>query len=606
MFVFTSRLRSLGYIGIGALTLMLGQSVAGQPAAPPAATTPKGAPAKLPAIKLDLAPGADVGQAWENFFAQHEPEKDPAKLKAMSPEDLKKYRARLVKQQQAVLETVQQLKEAVAEALKHDKKDEATKKHEEIIALIEAALRHDQAQPWMYEILALSMKEAGQPQEEIDRAIMSAAEFTQNSADLMYLGAYLVQVNMDRRALQIFHQVAQTEPLWPEPYYQGMLAARRLQDLPGLEWSTAGILGQAWPQEQAKIWDDAYRAAEAALKDLRDHKRNEEADHYQAILDQAVQRDCLVAVQWTGDADIDVMVKEPAGTVCSLRNQRTTSGGMLVGDLTTENNASIHGHVAVYSCPKAFSGNYQLLIRRVFGKLTTGSVKVTLITHFHTKKALTKVLTVPLGSSESLVKFEVADGRRNQSIQEQQVINAAVAAVAQTNVTRQILAQQLAAANDPQAAAALGAVQQAAAGASAVNSQQINPLAFPGFWPNGLQSAVGYQPIIITLPEGTNLMATGVVSADRRYVRITTVPLFSAVTDVHTFSMASGQTASTPGVGTGGAGYSGFGGQGQGGNGALGGQGGAQGGGLGGGGLGGGGLGGGGLGGGGMGGGGLF
>ena len=258
------------------------ESVAGQPAAPPATTTPKGAPAKLPAIKLDLAPGADVGQAWENFFAQHEPEKDPAKLKAMSPEDLKKYRARLVKQQQAVLETVQQLKEAVAEALKHDKKDEATKKHEEIIALIEAALRHDQAQPWMYEILALSMKEAGQPQEEIDRAIMSAAEFTQNSADLMYLGAYLVQANMDRRALQIFRQVAQTEPLWPEPYYQGMLAARRLQDLPGLEWSTAGILGQAWPPEQAKIWDDAYRVAEAALKDLRDHKRNEEADHYRS------------------------------------------------------------------------------------------------------------------------------------------------------------------------------------------------------------------------------------------------------------------------------------------------------------------------------------
>ena len=139
-----------------------------------------------------------------------------------------------------MLETVQELKEAVAEAIKHDKKDEAAKKHEEIIALIEAALRHDQAQPWMYEILALSMKAAGRPQEEIDRAIMSAAEFTQNSADLMYLGAYLVQANMDRRALQIFRQVAQAEPLWPEPLYHGMVAARKLNDLPGLEWSTGG------------------------------------------------------------------------------------------------------------------------------------------------------------------------------------------------------------------------------------------------------------------------------------------------------------------------------------------------------------------------------
>ena len=125
--------------------------------------------------------------------------------------------------------------------------------------------------------------------------------------------------------------------------YHGMLAARKLHDLPGLEWSTAGILGQAWPPAQAKLWDDAFRVAQATLTDLRDHKRNEEADHFEAVLNQALVRDCVVKVQWTGDADIDVMVKEPAGTVCSLRNQRTTSGGMLVGDLSSDNKASIDG-----------------------------------------------------------------------------------------------------------------------------------------------------------------------------------------------------------------------------------------------------------------------
>ena len=49
------------------------ESVAKQPAAKPAA-----APEKVRPIELNLAPGADVRQAWENFFAQHEPEKDPA------------------------------------------------------------------------------------------------------------------------------------------------------------------------------------------------------------------------------------------------------------------------------------------------------------------------------------------------------------------------------------------------------------------------------------------------------------------------------------------------------------------------------------------------
>ena len=115
---------------------------------------PEPAPAKVGPIELNRAPATDVRQAWEDFFAQHEPEKDSARLKQMSPEAVQALQARYVKQQQAVLETVQKLKEEVAEAVKHDKTDEATKKHEEIIALIEAALRHDQAQPWMYEILA--------------------------------------------------------------------------------------------------------------------------------------------------------------------------------------------------------------------------------------------------------------------------------------------------------------------------------------------------------------------------------------------------------------------------------------------------------------------
>ena len=130
------------------------ESVAKQAAAEPqpAAAVPQPALVKVRPIELNLAPGADIRQAWEDFFARHEPEKDPAKLKQKNPKELKDYRAKLVMQQRAVVETVQQLNDAAADALKHDKKGEAAKKHEEIIALIEAALRHDQAQPWMYEI----------------------------------------------------------------------------------------------------------------------------------------------------------------------------------------------------------------------------------------------------------------------------------------------------------------------------------------------------------------------------------------------------------------------------------------------------------------------
>ena len=81
------------------------ESVANAPA-----DKPVQAPAYAPRpIKLDLPPGADVAQAWEDFFAKHEP--DPAKLKQMDPAELKAYRAKLVPQQQSVLLTVQELKQ---------------------------------------------------------------------------------------------------------------------------------------------------------------------------------------------------------------------------------------------------------------------------------------------------------------------------------------------------------------------------------------------------------------------------------------------------------------------------------------------------------------
>jgi hypothetical protein len=65
--------------------------------------------------------------------------------------------------------------------------------------------------------------------------------------------------------------------------------------------------------------------------------------------------------------------------------------------------------------------------------------------------------------------------------------------------------------------------------------------------------AVGFQPIIIVLPAGTQMTATGVVSADRRYVRISTAPSFTGIGDVTTFTFA-GQAGDVGGAGGGGGG----------------------------------------------------
>ena len=145
------------------------------------------------------------------------------------------------------------------------------------------------------------------------------------------------------------------------------------------------------------------------------------------------------------------------------------------------------------------------------------------------------------------MNFDLADGRRKEKLQEQQVANAAVAHVA-LNQQQQILGQQLAALNDPLA------LQRLAAARGGYTPGGTTPLAFPFGMP--FQGAVGYQPVITSLPEGANMAATAVISADRRYVRITCVPLFSGVSQVHTFNTVSGQTSNVQGQGTGGQGFS--------------------------------------------------
>ena len=446
---------------------------------------------KRPAkIELEIAEGAKPEVVWERYFSTTDP------------------------QPKAVREAVRRL---VSE-----------QKYDHVIALIGAALRHHHYQPWMYEALALALDAAGRPKADVERAIMSAVDLVDNTADLLYIGDYLSRMDLNERALQIYRQAASLEPLRPEPYMLGLRAARATKDIEGLKWASLGILSQAWPKEQAKVWQDGMGVSKEVLDKLRAEKRTKEADQFLAALNEAVARDCVVIVTWTGDGDLDVLVEEPSGTVCSLRNPRTTAGGTLLDDAIRQTGRdSFGGHSMVYVCPKGFDGQYKMLIRRVWGNVTASKVNVEVITHDLTPRAVDVRKRIPLEKDEAAVAFSLKDGRRKEALAEQQVANVVSAQLA---MNRQILAQQLAATIDPETLSSL--IQSRTSGG-------VVGLPIVG------GGAVGYQPVIIWLSSGANLMGpsggiTAVVSADRRYVRISASPLFSGISQVNTFNMATG------------------------------------------------------------------
>src|SRR6185503_20324020 len=118
-----------------------------------------------------------------------------------------------------------------------------------------------------------------------------------------------------------------------------------------------GILAQAWTGEHRVIGENAQRVSKATYERLLAAGKKTEAQVFEAAVKQASQRDCVVKVTWTGDADIDLSVEEPSGTVVSLRQPRSTSGGVHLGDISAaDGKASVKGFAEAYVCPSGFPG----------------------------------------------------------------------------------------------------------------------------------------------------------------------------------------------------------------------------------------------------------
>ncbi len=492
--------------------LTLGDKPASQPAAPAATDKPavkSTAPRAAQRLNVVVAAGATPDAAWDRYFAEHR-DVDPADVR----------------------ETARQLMKSA--------------KYDEVAAMIRSALRTNNAQPWMYEALTIALQASGADSIEIERTLMSAVDFANTAEDMMLVALYMERIGLDQRALQVFQDVAVLEPLRAEPYTRGLEIARRLDDVDGLEWACTGILKQAWSQDEKAIPAQALRTAQAALLRLNQEGRVTEAKRFEAALNQALVRDCVVKVIWTGDADIDLMVEEPAGSVCSFRSPRSTSGGVLIGESLTPT-ASHEGQSETYVCPEGFSGQYRMLVKRVWGKVTAGKVTVDIYTNYNTDQQTHIREQIPLGDKDALVTFDVANGRRQEALAEHQV--ASVAKV-QLAVSRAVLAQQL-----DSASSQSDALSDYARSVRLAQAQ--------GRWigPPG-RRGVGYRPVITTLPEGVNMIATAVISADRRYVRVTATPLFSVIGEVNTFNFSTGasNTTNTGNNNVGGAGGGGVGG----------------------------------------------
>ena len=461
--------------------------------------TPVSTSAKKPTA-IQLASDGDPVQAWTDYFSRVHP----------SPADVR---------------------ETVRSYLKE-------KRFDEIVGVIYGALQNDRIEPWMFEALGYAMKLSGKPQSEIERVFMSAMDFATSPADALDVAKYMLKSSMEKRGLEILRDIATLEPTSTQPYVLGLDVAKSTDDKAALQWLTVGILSQEWP-DNPELANRAKHISTALLAELK-NTDSEVATEYADALAQAKQRDCVVEISYTGDADLDLYVQEPGGTICSRLLPRTTAGGIHFGDTASEGSNQSGKITEKYVLPKGFSGDYQLVIKRVTGEVTSGKVNVDVRHHVHSDRETREARPVGIEGKGTIVNFTLAGGRRQDSLEEHTL---KTLVDKQMIAGTQVLAQQLAQGSSSTAASEYygGLVGTPGEGGPVLNQDNSN--LFRG-------GVVGYRPEVEFFSIATSLQVQHATTSDRLYVIVSLTPNFTDLTDVENFN-ALGDANTAGGAGAG-------------------------------------------------------
>ncbi|QDU82065.1 hypothetical protein Pla110_38200 [Polystyrenella longa] len=395
------------------------------------------------------------------------------------------------------------------------------KAHSQVIAAIEQALLAGYSQPWMYEVLAFSMRNEDYPQAQIDRVLLSNIDFGASDVPhLLMSAAYLNRLDAKEAALKLYKQAAELLPSQVEAFVLGLKVAEELKDSESIAWAANGILVNAM--------DSKYQSrriqAESAFRKLIEQTKEsapEQSEQLASQLASALKQDLRVKISWSGAADLDLTISEPDGTLCSLHQPQTINGGQFLHDgFGPEPKNCYEEYVVAQATP----GVYQLRIQHILGDVVGNRFRVKIWRNAGSPEETIQEFVLPVGAETQTIQLQLPTGRRTALLEQGELKNAGPRRALTATEVKQLKHQQrreipVATSNPQEMGQALrqqGNIQNFAAG-------------------GGGGTAVGYQPEVTNLSEGVSMTAMAVVSADRRYVRISTRPVFSNITDVFTF-----------------------------------------------------------------------
>jgi hypothetical protein len=287
------------------------------------------------------------------------------------------------------------------------------------------------------------------------------------------------------------------------------------------------LLGRDWPVENKQLHDRALQKIDALVKLLHQQGRKDEAEKLSGALANQGKRDLVIKLNWQGDADLDLHITEPTGSTCSPLHRQTIGGGNLIGDSLADMTSE------TYSAAEGFTGDYEIEIEKVWGHPLNNKAQLRIISHQGTPQEREQLLTVELKSNHSeRIKVKLEDGRRTETayVPPPSAQKKPDAPAAQLDSPDKVM-HKLRVLADPE----LIGVTRSINGGVVSQGKPILPSDIKAGRrdPNAIadNDRTLYQTRVKPFVQNAmDVTASAMLSADRRYLRLSVTPVFNTVT----------------------------------------------------------------------------
>ena len=282
------------------------------------------------------------------------------------------------------------------------------KKYDIAVEALQSSMRNNLAAAWMYEVLAMEMKLAKRPAKEIARVLESRVDFSSGDIpQLLIAVALLSRFEAWDEAMSVCREATELNPQLAESWLLARSVADKSKIPEHLVWARCGILTHVWTDDSAAIHDEARKVITQIAAEFDAVGDSSRAEVVRSQLREASAIDLMLVLRWVGSGDLDLIVTEPNGEVCSYRNRMTSEGGRFTHDdpgSASDGNATRYEQ---YVCRVAAAGDYTAAVRFVLGKATGGIAVLEVIHNAGTPQEARSTQTIKLAREDVKIVIPV-------------------------------------------------------------------------------------------------------------------------------------------------------------------------------------------------------